>query len=251
MMRTVYLDEAGADNESPVIVLAGFIVENEEHEKRISLCIEKLISLYIPEEDRADFAFHAMDIYQGTGYFEDRDKWSVSTRVNILENLLNIFFKSRTCICYNYIFDENLKNKSDIKHILCHALLSLDLDGYMKRLHPEEKYCIVAEDGPSVKNKIKKTNEILLNPDDKFKAILGGRVPVQDTLFSFDFCKKTDSNLLQLADALAYVIKRYVQNKEYSEMLMKYVFPVQFLQKFFEDKPFGGAIIHIYDMPKR
>lgn len=70
-MRHVYLDEAGVANprDEPHIIVAGIIVNPDEHFLRLRAYLRNLALEYLPDEDPDFVQFHAKDIFHGNGKF--------------------------------------------------------------------------------------------------------------------------------------------------------------------------------------
>lgn len=92
-MRLVYLDEAGTDRKAPWLCVAGVIVHGDQQWPEIDKRIGALIEKYVPPEKRPGFAFHATDIFHGSGDVFDRRKpeWAdQEKRISVLLDLAGI-----------------------------------------------------------------------------------------------------------------------------------------------------------------
>lgn len=90
-VRLAYLDEAGVGKvvEEPYLVIAGVILNADQHWRDVQRHIKSIRRKYLPSEVQDNFVFHAKDIWHGSGYF-DRETWPRETRKNILLDLAEI-----------------------------------------------------------------------------------------------------------------------------------------------------------------
>jgi hypothetical protein len=77
LVRLLYLDESGTNDEDPFLCVAGVLVHGDNQWPEIDRRILNLIDQYIPQQDRIGFCFHATDIFHGSDYFDRKKReWS-------------------------------------------------------------------------------------------------------------------------------------------------------------------------------
>jgi hypothetical protein len=113
-VRLTFLDESGRSRHEPIIVVAGIIVHGDRTYRKLEECIRRLTVAVIPEEDRDGFIFHAGDLFQGTGYFKDREKWPREKRFPILRSLAEMPRKLWIPIVFGH-FDKSEKPNRQVR----------------------------------------------------------------------------------------------------------------------------------------
>jgi len=91
LVRLIYLDESGISQRETITCVSGVMIHGDRQWRLVEDAIKGLIEKYIPSQSREDFAFHATDIYHGSGYF-DRSVWTREIRKNILSDIGNIIY---------------------------------------------------------------------------------------------------------------------------------------------------------------
>src|SRR5438105_4937314 len=89
LVRIGFLDEAGRSRHEPIIVVAGIIINGDRTYRKLEERLTQTKRL-LPAKDRAGFLFHAVDIFQGTGYFRNKNLWPRERRYPILRDLAKI-----------------------------------------------------------------------------------------------------------------------------------------------------------------
>lgn len=89
-MRLAFLDEAGTSKFEPVAVVCGVLVDGNKQQADVEEHLEMLVKKNIPEVDQEGFSFHLTELWSGSGYFKDKNKWPLKLRVPIMMDLSNI-----------------------------------------------------------------------------------------------------------------------------------------------------------------
>lgn len=97
------------------------------------------------------------------------------------------------------------------------------------RIHtpPEEVAILVAEDNDLVRRAVKDTHHFLNSPDakEKLPEFLRDTLPFGRIVDTIHFAAKTESPLLQMADACAFAISRYLSERSHAEELFDALSP--------------------------
>ncbi len=221
MSRFVYLDETGTGdiNAEPWILMAGVMVHNDMRWKAVERYLQELADNFALPEDRFGFFFHARDLFTG-GKQEFRDKYPLEKRHAALAALCAIAEKfSLPVFMYainrpDYIakYGAGKKPNDIITEQLMHlsAACATGIEGYMRtRAEPDEVATLVYEQNGDKDEHIR-TYHNFFRTDYAAAALREVKNPrllrferIIETAFQVE---KTDSSLLQIADACAYVL---------------------------------------------
>src|SRR5271165_938506 len=92
----------------------------------------------------------------------------------------------------------------------------------MRKNAPSELITITAEDSPKAKRLMKATQLFLRDPVQVDKMGLKGKnLPLQHIIDTISFAEKTETSLLQIADACAFAIKRKAMKTEDADRFFK------------------------------
>ncbi|KAF0181010.1 MAG: DUF3800 domain-containing protein [Hyphomonadaceae bacterium] len=237
LVRFIYLDESGVGSieREPVFVVAGVIVHADRQWKEIEDRLAVLADRHVPKAHRPDFVFHATELFSGGGTF-DRQSWSKESRWAILEDILKIPSEmglpvvwaatARRPMVVLADMGNRLKrgvtlDPLEMAHSLSVMACAHEAHGWMEE-HAEidELAQIVAEDTTQRRAAIKKMfNEIRSDqfrneyvsffPQDADRG-----KPLQRIVNSVQFSEKRESAPLQLADACAFAIRRYLSHAQ-------------------------------------
>jgi hypothetical protein len=241
-VQLVYLDEAGISNKmhEPYLVVAGVIVNADQKWKHLEqhflALAEELTPDFVPYYGK-QLIFHAKDIWHGTGLF-DRKKWSLATRMKILEQLATIPNKFDLPIVLGYLNRDQF-HAYCIEHQPRLSRNAIDLwahgdaflnsikrvEKWMELNAPDEVAMLIAEDRDRVKKIIDAIHstytdrsnakmrdgevQILIEPMRRTKELmLAEPFRSQFIVDAIYFARKESSLLLQIADHCAFFAKR-------------------------------------------
>lgn len=224
-MRLVYLDEAGVSSPAhePFLVVAGVIIDADQDWKRLDWHLRSLARKYLPEGDRHEFVFHAHEIWHGSGYW-DRQRWPRETRVALLRDMAAIPARFHLPIVVGAV-DRLLVREKILTAIPKMPTKSVDLfvqaqafmlavqdvDTWMTANAPREAAMLVAENTGRAQALMKLIHNGYRDWDgehDRERVLAAPQV-----IDTVHFAAKDDSPLLQLADTVAFLIKRRFQEK--------------------------------------
>jgi hypothetical protein len=171
LVRIAFLDESGRSSGEPFIVVAGPIVHGDRTYRRLVERLHDIASMYILEEDRKGFVFHAKNVYHGSGkYFKSRiADWPPPRRFEMLKALSQIPREFGLPITFGS-FDKSgsnlasevpkaaglpekhhLKFKNIFEHVIAFTWTEIGIEQQTKRFPRDEICMIVAEDTDLVK----------------------------------------------------------------------------------------------------
>jgi len=219
LLRFVYMDEAGISSHEPVVLVAAIIVDADRQWRHLADHIQGMIDHHLEEGDRENFVFHAKDLFHGTKKFP-RDKWSLPQRLEILKELVSIPRKFNVPLTYGF-FRRGLSglpnDPPDVEAIKAQhsAFIScaFGAEQFMRNeAGPREVATIVAEDNPQVRAALKHGFRLLKDRNGALATIPTYRdlFPVKHIIDTVHFAAKNESILLQIADACAFVLARFL-----------------------------------------
>jgi hypothetical protein len=246
-VRYIYLDEAGTSAKEPVSVVAGIIVHPDNQWRTVLQEMERLFDEYVPTKLRHGFVFHASDIFSG-GRF--RDEWSGDSRWRLLTEVASIPRRFGLPICYSLYRRDSMPKEvyesvaskpvqlaaHEFDHLLAFSTCAASADRYMRTNTLEHEVAtLIAEDVDRMRRYLKTSLNLLrqqtahLLPEHirhdvtditTRKIENGVEIAVSRIIDCVHFAAKRDAPLLQLADAAAFVIRRWVTNGSRGDELM-------------------------------
>jgi len=207
---------------------------------------DEIAAAHIPEPDRKGFAFHAKDIFHGSGkYFGNRDKWSRERRWPILTALSGLPSEFGIPVVFGHLDKAEYRQEAErqlmthsspatraeitdvAEHMVAFARAEIGIERQMHKFPRDEICMLIAEDTDRVKRALKQAHAILRDPDEiansEFAAIPGlPLVKIEDTPH---FAAKTESRPLQLADTCAFLIMRRLMRQENSQQFFELIAP--------------------------
>jgi len=243
LSRHVYLDESGTDIHSSVAIVAAVIVDTDAQWKPVEKYIHGLIEEFVPPEIQDGFVFHAKDLFHRfTKNIFDKRKHPFEAGPELLRRILEIQGKFRLPITYGYVRmrevrewpDPLPKNVRIIKkdhasecHSEAYVRCVLLVENYMRVLAgPKELAKLIAEDSQPTKRAVEEAHTLLMGQNlsgeraKKFCDLswsLKGALPLDRIIGSIGFEKRTDTVLLQLADAVVYALHRFHEGKPHNQ----------------------------------
>jgi hypothetical protein len=208
-VRFIFTDEGGISRREPFVVVAGIIVHGDEQLVPLENELERLVRKHIPEENWPEFVFHATDIWSGSGFFKDRERWPLSKRLHILRDLARVPRKLGLHIVYEALERDKLRleeaNRPPTNHELsvgAHAIAfcscTLRIEQLMRSVWPREVAQIVAEDNDQVRVLVRGAVDAFRHPARVEGLIPNKILPLKKIRGSVHFASKSESKPLQL-----------------------------------------------------
>jgi hypothetical protein len=186
----------------------------------VSEHLASIVERYIPEADREGFVFHAMDIFSGRKYFSNANGWDLGTRIGLLKDLLAVpkFFELPVVLGYCSYVGTNIPVW---KHIFAYFSAMSQVENYMLKFTLDnDQATLVAEDCPSRRRFIRNTHDSFLgNQAEELRA--HGMVAMTRINGTVSFANKAQQALLQIADAIAFSMRRYLSDLSHSRELVE------------------------------
>lgn len=227
-MRIAYIDEAGTSASEPVTLVVGAVINADTQVIEIESYLSALRKKYINDTNDDAFVFHAKDIFHGSGYFSDREKWAFEMRMNILKDILKIFVIYQVPLCVGYFIDPNPSEKRSIiiRHAMAYMECFVAIETYMRGYTTNEIAMLIAEDHPTMKKYLKDVHrDFTTQNDNPIKNVHKEIMPIKHVHGTLSFADKNESALLQIADAFAFVIRRFLMGGSKVDDLMACFLP--------------------------
>ncbi len=235
----VYVDEAGTSAQEPITVVASVTIPVASRHA-IDAEMNRLFNQFVPPGLRQGFIFHATELYHGK---TSREAWHGNSRWQLLQAVISIpkrfhlpialgtarrsaFLGRRPRSMTAESFDH-----STAFH-LCIAAADMCL---VKYAEPDHVAVLVVEDLPEMRRALwlmhdmAKRNPVFLSPDMirqdvtdlSAEMVNGAYIRATRIVDQPDFAKKAEEPLLQLADACAFTLRRWLSRLRRGEELME------------------------------
>lgn len=211
-MRLIYLDDSGSsgtnldDKEQPLFVLGGVII-NDKKWHNVNDKIEKIKNDY----NIFGKELHIMDIMNCKGCFSS---WNYERKKNLVLECLKTIKDFELRVIYFKVLKQNYKVYFENKTSLAlQKMLKIPpyIIAYSYILQIAEQYLIQKDDYGILIADEQDTQQIAKDTLNALRLIDEPNIKVSKILETSFFTKSNDSNFLQLADIVAYTIKRYLE----------------------------------------
>jgi hypothetical protein len=229
----IYIDETGISTNDKVLVVAGVVVDPDRQYLEVADAINKLISEFVPDEHRTNFAFHAKDLFHGTGrtpfdrrsYPQERARQALRLLVSIPARFcLPVVFGFVNKSVHDPIGEKlyaKLKPREQIANTagIAFALCAVAAESFMKvDARPNELATMHAEQNSDTEKMIRIVRKSLggkmrFNLAELLSDRAQSYLPITKIIDEISFHRKDDAFLLQLADATALVLRYLLEER--------------------------------------
>lgn len=232
LVRLVYLDESGISVHEPVTVVAGVVINADQHWMRVDDYVRDLIDEYVPKEHRDGFIFHAKDLFHGSGLVFDKRKYPIEKSHEALLKLVSIPATFQIPIVSGHLFKrpstgfdkQALRYEPGRNHTMAFSFCALAAERYLRHdAEPLEVATLVVEDNTDTRRRVKEMHRLLRGTlprseeGDEILSVLleyaADCLPIRRIVDTVYFADKQDAFLLQIADACALMIRYYFENR--------------------------------------
>jgi hypothetical protein len=227
-VRIAYLDDSGIGSldKDPFAIVAGVIVTADLQWRAIDGYLAAMRNEVFPDQPGA--IFHAVDMWQGSRLFSGkrfRDKWP---RRMLLLEICGLTKQFDLPVIYGQVDRAELNAKRpDLSPkdalvaslALCASQCTALVERYMRESAPAEVAMIVYENNDTTRTLIREVHNYHQDPDPSDlqaaeSSTAANYLPARCVVDTAHFARKSDSSLLQLADAVAYAINRKLKNAD-------------------------------------
>jgi hypothetical protein len=218
IVRLIYLDETGHDRKNKIAAVAGVVLDPDKQWLALSERVRKLQE-EVPDKFKSTFVFHATDLYyRGGKYAED---WPLDIRRELLMELISLPRQLEIPIVFGFTTKPATEGKafseSIVSHSLAYALCLKAADSFMTDCAEESEIAmVVAEERPEAHKALRAAHKMLVDPILR-KAVLldvADKFSITRVKAPPTFASKDEEILLQIADACAFVIQRFLNGAE-------------------------------------
>src|SRR6267143_2186963 len=228
LMRFVYMDEAGISASEPLTVVAGVIVNADRQLALAETRIQELLVEYLP--DRALSHFHATDIFSGRKLFH-RPQYPLERAIELLKALASIPREFDLPVALAAFHKTPLKKASPaaardneaMTHGIVFSLCAMMAERYIReKAGPSEVGKLVAENNTTTQQSIKNMQEMMRgefrttfrqNVFNLFAGATENSLPLTKIRTSVFFASKDEEPMLQIADVVAFFVRRFYEGK--------------------------------------
>lgn len=238
-MRYIFADEAGTSAHEPVTVVVGIIANADMHVMGAEGLVKEILGA-VPSKFKADFVFHATQVFGDKKYQTD---WTLNDRLLLLEAMMSVPRRMGMALTvstnWRGAVDHTEAAKSvglsqcQFEHLMTFGNCLAVADRNIRRhAQPNEVASVVAEDVPEMRRflkmvpKIFRDNPMHLGPEylretskDKQAGYLtqSGDLRISRIRNSVHFVEKSEDPLVQVADACAYGFRRYFAGEKFGD----------------------------------
>jgi hypothetical protein len=232
-VRIAHLDESGTGKpeREPFVVIASVVIDGDKQWKSLSQYLSDMAEEVVPKSKKSQFvAFHAKELYSGGKIFE-RAEGKPGSWWPILDELVSIPQKFDLPVIFGYVprrwFLPGGKQhhpKSGIPglvmaQMMAFAACSVGIEHWMKHVASNEVVQMIMENNNETRAHIKQTQRLITDP--KYRAMISPQSQeffnISRIMWPINFQEKTDSSILQIADACAWAIRRRLSRERNSE----------------------------------
>lgn len=233
LSKFAHIDESGISVNESFIVVASVITDSKRHWIELEQYLDDLVEEFVPAEHRSGFVFHAHELFH-------RNSVVPKERCHdALKALLGIPLRFYLAIAFGYLrkippqqlslaAPQKLKAKqasfeAGMNHSIAFTMCALGIETFM--LHEadaEDVVTLVAEQNTNTRDAVKEAFNAMKgkNLSDRermiFEFVSGmspGRFPLRKIKDTVHMVTKHESPFVQIADACAMVIRRYLEGR--------------------------------------
>lgn len=229
LTRLIFCDESGASANEAATAVAGIIVQPDTQWRQARAELENLRKEFLPDSDPG-LVFHATDIFSGKLLGETwRDGQRPTRSWDLLDGILKIPAKLEIPIAcafvrrfdsllaeHEAIFEDqgfNLVHRATIKRPSDRVLLQTyfaflhclaEANWYIEKQFPDEAAMVIYESHDQFNAAIRKAPAFMRN------GHVASVMPPITSISSVGTAGKTEEPILQISDAIAFVVRRYI-----------------------------------------
>lgn len=234
--KFVHMDEAGISQSEPICAQAAVIVDADKQWKKVEARLAELLTELVPLEHRFGFVFHAKDIFHGTDKYFSRERFpNPEDRAKIVSRVASIAKEFRLPVVVGYLvksdhpwmvaLGETSRGVSAEYQSWAFKMCAMGVEKWMRdKALEDEVAMLIVENNNQSKAAISGFFKL-----DSFAGKMG-EIPQFRKLLRFQrivempsFQEKSDSSLLQIADACAFAFTRFMKLGSQSGILSQAV----------------------------
>jgi hypothetical protein len=225
-LRYFYVDEAGTSAPEPVSVVVAIIVDADNDYVRVEKELAARLDA-VPKHFQPGFVSHAKSIWGNPKY---RDGWSLDERLAFLKGIASIPYKLGVPMAMGFVNRNMGLPAGDVAmpeetyhHRIAFALCVAGADEFLRKFgKSNEVATLVAEDIPARKAEFRavikkmRSTPYVFPEQDGAPAHAHEITRVRDTVH---FVEKADGPFLQIADACAFGLRRFLGKQSHGKDL--------------------------------
>jgi hypothetical protein len=209
--------------------VAGVMIDGDRQFRLLSSYIQGLVEEYVPEDKRKGFCFHAKELANGGKTFV-RGEYDDSRRLQALRKMASIPRRFLLPIVIGWhrknaipaeIAPKTAEKRAALAQAHAYTQCAIGADQFMQRFtKPDEVAICVAENNDSARRAVKGAHQFLYETPGAQIPFLADCLPISRIIDTVHFASKAEAVLLQIADVCAYVIARYINKAQGSDVLV-------------------------------
>ncbi|WP_143324190.1 DUF3800 domain-containing protein [Caulobacter sp. X] len=243
-MRYIYMDEAGTADHEPVTVVAGIVVHADTQFRPAENELNSLRNDYVPEHHRTGFLFHSTSIWSNPKF---REGWDREERLALLIGMMSLPRRLEIPISFGIVrrsapeIDvQGLMSQAQFRHLMAFIGAVGRADKYIRDHGTEDEVAtLVVENIPEMHRFLKLGLRTLREHPRQLDQNLLRRTQleisagqtIQEPEFSSErirdgvhFQEKSESPFLQIADAVAFGLRRGFSRQKDGDVFLDAIF---------------------------
>jgi hypothetical protein len=231
-MRLIYIDEAGTSAHEPISLVAAVILNADLHWRKADSELSRLFDAYVPRDLREGYVFHSKDVFGGGAH---RELWDEGARMQLMKGVASIPRRLGLVLTIGSTRrdapaeDVGSLRPEQFHHVMAFLMCLAHADAFARVICHGEVAVAVAEDCPPMRTALGKMlsllrdNPIHLDPTlvDENSSPGPKSLASESLIDRIHFAGKADAPLLQIADACAFAMRRYLCGQSKGRELME------------------------------
>ena len=230
-MRLVYLDESGTGDASvePNVFVAGVAVDADSQWKMLERYLHDMATDFALPADRPGFVFHAQELVNG-GKVVSREKYPRAKREYFLRSLCEIPEVFGLPLVCHAVSRANIRKRRPgvsedgiVLECLLHASIACahGVEQFLTKHGRDGEVALMVYESNGQKSSAIRDYHNLFRSEDLSRYLdekgLRNLIKFERIIDTAHFATKTDSSILQVADACAYVLARLMRGRSQPE----------------------------------
>ena len=239
-MYHIYVDEAGTSEREPVTVVVGVIIHSDSGWTEAATRVRQIFDEYVPERFREGFVFHAKSVWGDKRY---REGWPMEERLAFVSAMASLPREMKLAIALGKVRRDSAGalvglSKEESDHLVAFARCMWRANKYVRDWAKRgEIATVVVEDMPKRRSKLKamldavrrhpgsslEEGYVRLTLEEQDTGVLVQTIAgqVDRIIDTVHFVTKEEAPLVQIADACAFVFRRYFAEEDYGSFWLE------------------------------
>lgn len=223
LMRIAYMDESGTSDREPIAVVAAVMLHADSQWRPLNQALSDMADACAPPAHRSGFIFHAKELYHG-GKTLLRELFPPEYGRGFLKSILRLPNANDMPVVMGFVVKSEMTpdyrpdavlERNTLYHTIAFIEALVSVDRVMREYYSDELCQVVVEDHQNARAAIREAFNFLHSPASAtLPADILDQLPLRHIINPVAFAQKYEASPLQVADASAFTIRRYMENLE-------------------------------------